>query len=356
MKLPWRNVEREGWGERLLWSPLVLPAALYGGGVRLDRWRKQRGRERPVRVDARVLSVGGLTAGGSGKTPLAAWIAHALYARGTKVALLTRGYRRRAGAEVTIASDGQALCAPAADVGDEAHLLARHAPGVPVVVSPDRVRGALRAIALYGAEVLVLDDGFQHHGLARDLDLVAIDTSSGLGNARLLPRGPLREPLAALGRADVIALIGSAPDDELASQISRHGPDAMCFMAQRRPKSLRPHNGTLEVDPRVLRGMKVGLLAGIARPESLRTSLESMGAEVIAEQTFRDHHHYRARDLRALAKRADIWVTTEKDAGKIHADWVREIDLRVLGIRMEVDQPNRVLEQIQARLGIRSEG
>ncbi|MDP6981028.1 MAG: tetraacyldisaccharide 4'-kinase [Myxococcota bacterium] len=353
MKFPWRNAEREGWGDKLLWWPLALPAVLYGGGARFDRWRKQRGRDRPVRVDARVLSVGGLTAGGSGKTPLAAWIAHALYARGTKVALLTRGYRRTRGADVTIASDGQALCAAAAEVGDEAHLLARHASGVPVVVSPDRALAALRAIALYGAEVLVLDDGFQHHGLARDLDLVAIDTASGLGNSKLLPRGPLREPLAALGRADVIAMVGSAADEKLVSQVSRLAPDATRFAARRQPTSLRQHNGTLEVDPRVLRDMKVGLLAGIARPESLRASLEALGAVVIAERVFRDHHRYRARNLRRLAKQADIWITTEKDAGKIHADWVREIDLRVLGIRMQVEQPDRVLDQVEARLGIR---
>ncbi len=353
MNLPWRNPEPERWFERILWSPLAIPALAIAWGACFDRMRKQRGADRPVRVDARVLSVGALTVGGAGKTPLAAWIANGLRARGTEVALLTRGYRRRAGAAVTIASDGRSLCASAAEVGDEAHLLARHAPGVPVVVAPDRAQGARRAIALYGAEVLVLDDGFQHHALARDLDVIAIDTAFGLGNGKALPRGPLREPLAALGRAQAVAWIGDAPDDELSRRVDAYTEGALRFVARRTPRSLRAHGGDFGVDARVLRGMKVGMLCGIARPDSLRASLEGLGAEVIAERSFRDHHRYRARDLRGLAKRADIWITTEKDAGKIHSDWVRDIDLRVLGIRLEVEEPARVLAQLEEALGLR---
>lgn len=354
MKLPWKNPGPERLFERVLWSPLALPSALYALGSAVDRSWKQRGAHRPIRVDARVVSVGGLTAGGSGKTPFAAWMAAGLHARGTKVALLTRGYGRKKKTDVAVASDGQSLLASAEEVGDEAHLLARQAPGVPVLVAGDRAQAARRAIALYGAEVLVLDDGFQHHALARDLDLVLIDTALGLGNGWRLPRGPLRESPRALARAHAIVCVGGPADDALERQLVEAAPEAIRFQAVRKPRSLRPHDGALEVDPRTLRGMRVGMLAGIARPASLRASLESLGAEVVAEKTFRDHHRYRARDLRGLAKRAEIWITSEKDAGKIHADWVREIDLRVLGIRMEVEHATPVLDQIEARLGLTS--
>jgi len=357
VKWPWRNPGPERCWEPLLWSPLALPAWGYALGARADRAWRTRGALRPVRVDARVLSVGALTAGGAGKTPLAAWLAHHLRERGNRVALLTRGYRRRAGAPVTIASDGRSLRASAEEVGDEAHLLACHAPGVPVLVAADRVQAARRAIALYGAELLVLDDGFQHHALARDLDLVAIDTNFGLGNGWRLPRGPLREALPALKRAHAVAFIGGPPEAGLAGQIAGAAGDAVFrIQAERVPHALRAHGRELEVDPGVLRGMRVGMLAGIARPASLRATLEGLGAEVIAERGFRDHHRYRARDFRRLAEQAEVWVTTEKDAGKIHPDWVRSIDLRVLGIRMRVESARDVLGWIEGRLGVRAPG
>ncbi len=352
MKAPWRIAGRESWATRVALSPLAPLEFLYGLGAAADRVRYERGLARRRRVDAKVVSVGGLVVGGAGKTPLASWVAEQLHRRGSKVALLSRGYGRRTHQAVTIVSDGRVVLAGPEQAGDEPLMLAGQAAGVPVIVSQDRALAALRAISLSGAEVLVLDDGFQHYRLARDLDLVAIDAAFGFGNGHLLPRGALREGVRALGRANAIAEVGGSVCPEVEAQIAKHAPGALRFRAERRPVSLRALGGRFNVGPGILRGMKVGMVAGIARPQSLRTTLEGLGAQVIAERVFRDHHRYRARDLRGLAQQADVWITTEKDAGKILPGWVGTADVRVLGVRIAVPDANRVLDWIEEKLDL----
>ena len=235
-------------------------------------------------------------------------------------------------------------------------MLARQAAGVPVVVSKDRGVAALRAISAYGADVLVLDDGFQHYRLRRDLDLLTFDCVFGVGNGHLLPRGPLREPLRALGRADAIGEVDGALPDTVTKAISRYAPDIYRFRAERTPIALRDLDATVAVTPDVLRGMKVGIVAGIARPESLRQTLRSLGAEIVAERIFRDHHRYRARDLRGLADQASVWITTEKDAVKILPGWTAGTDLRVLEMRLSVAEDEALVDWIEARLGLAAGG
>jgi tetraacyldisaccharide 4'-kinase len=302
----------------------------------------------------RVVSVGNLVVGGTGKTPTAAWIATALQRRGHKVVLSTRGYGGSRSPsrdkQVLVVSDGQYVKSRAEIAGDEPMILAARAPGVPVLVCRDRIRAGLHALAVFGAEVLVLDDGFHHHRLQRDVDLITIDGRFGFGNRWVLPRGPLREPLRALRYADAIGVIDGNLDPNDAETIQQLAPDATRFAANRKPISVRPLRGGSGDPPDVLNGAAVGMIAGLARPASLRNTLLQLGARIVAERTFRDHHRYRRGDLKHLAREAPLWITTAKDALKITPDWIGRADVRVLEIDLEVAQADTFVDWLESRL------
>jgi tetraacyldisaccharide 4'-kinase len=335
---------------RLAAAPLVPLAWAYGAGARLSRELYRRGMRREVRLPCRVVCIGSLLVGGAAKTPAAAWLASALARRGHRVALASRGHGGRRGERVLVVSDGRHLHARGDAAGDEALVLAARAPGVPVLVARDRALAGLRAHALFGAEVLVVDDGFQHHRLHRNLDVVMLDAGIGFGNGWVLPRGPLREPVQAVRFAHAVGVVDGelAPHEE--ALLARWCPGALRFRARRRPLALRPLGGGAAQPPSALRGAEVGLLAGLARPASLRRTLEALGARVVAERGFPDHHRYRARDLAGLGRAARLWVTTEKDAPKLHAAWAAGADVRVLSIDLAVDSEPALLDRLEARL------
>jgi len=347
----WLERREETPVQRLALSPLVPVSWLYAAGARLDRKRYEAGWRRQQRLAARVISVGNLVVGGAAKTPLAAWLAAALARRGHKVALLSRGYGRSGRGAVEIVSDGRRVLGSSRETGDEPMLLAALAPGVPVLVGRDRGTAGLRAFAAFGADVLLLDDGFQHHRLHRDLDLVCFDGGLGFGNRRVLPRGPLREPLSALSRADGIAVVDGPLPESDSALLARHAPGAPRFEARRRPRGLRPLGGPRELRPvEGLAGARLGLLAGLARPGAVRRTLEALGAEVVAERLFPDHHRYRPEDLRGLAGEAPHWITTEKDAVKLVPAWAGEARVDVLAIEVAVTEPDALLDWIERRL------
>lgn len=328
----------------------ALLSGLYGTGARLHR---RLGRAAAARAAGRpgcvVVSVGGLSVGGSGKTPLAAALARGLYERGFRVALASRGYRGSGREPVQLVSDGARIHSEVGRSGDESLVLAAHAPGVPVWVGRDRRVVAQHAVAVFDAEIVVLDDGFQHHRLARDLDLVCIDGTAGLGNGHVLPWGPLREPIGALRLADCVCVVDPSEDGAWPEAVRRFAASGRpVVQARRRPRFLSSLDHRAREPLASLRGRSVGLLAGVARPASLRRTLESLGARVVAERVFADHHAYRARDLRGLGPRVREWVTTEKDALKILPRWVEDVKLSVLGIEMELEQPEAFFEPIRA--------
>jgi tetraacyldisaccharide 4'-kinase len=350
---------------RVALLPLAAAAALYGLGARTHRAVYRSGWRRVARLPCAVVSVGALSAGGSGKTPVAAALAAGLRARGERVALASRGYGRAGGAEIELVSDGKALRSDVRRAGDEPLLLAETAPGVPVLVARDRAKAGRRAVAEFGTRVLVLDDGFQHHRLARDLDIVVLDGFEGLGNGAVLPRGPLREPPAALRFAHAIAVFDGplpAADD---ARVDALAPGAPRFALRRVPRALRrlgdptseagtPGSPLRESDPgealpSALAGREVGLLSGLARPASFRRTVEALGARVVAERRFPDHHAYRAGDLAGLAAAAPLWLTTEKDAVKLEPAWAGGAQLRVLALAIEGVEP--LVEFVVSRLG-----
>ncbi|HEY6912464.1 MAG TPA: tetraacyldisaccharide 4'-kinase, partial [Myxococcales bacterium] len=268
------------WWEREppAWSLLLAPAeAAWRAGAALHRLAS-----RPVKARVPVISVGNLTVGGAGKTPIALELASRLSRRGRRPAVLSRGYGRRSRAAVMVRADARAL-----EVGDEPLLMARR--GLTVWVGPRRAALAARAVE-EGADVLLLDDGLQHHALARDLDVIAADASNLFGNGALLPRGPLREPPSALSRV-------------------RNG----LLWLTRCDLPLDPRAATLRAFPLVesayqaradLRGRRVFLFAGIARPDSFVETVRGLGAQIAGTRWFRDHHPFSARELAELRAQA----------------------------------------------------
>ena len=349
----------------------ALSSPLYALGARIDRRRgtmKREGRGRPA---CAVVSVGGLTVGGAGKTPVAARIARAFSERGFRTVLASRGYRGRPEEAVTIVSDGHNVHAFAERAGDEALVLAAHAPGVPVLVGRDRLRVAHHGVSVFAAEIVVLDDGFQHHALARDFDILCIDARAGLGNGRVLPAGPLRESASALGIADAVIWMDDQGGERMPEAIRCRLREGVPVYAGRRdPAKLHSLGDPTPLDLASLRGKRVGLISGIARPASLRRSAEALGAVVTREIRFRDHHAYCAEDLAPLASPSpttslggssdeggmgdaapvDLWLTTEKDSLKILPKWVGKGVLQVLDIEAEIDELDGLLDQIEAAL------
>lgn len=350
MRAAWLERRADTPAQRGILAPLVPVAWLYGALALLAREASERGLRPRRRLPLHVVSVGNLLVGGTGKTPFAAWLAQGLQRRGRKVVLASRGYGRRGREPVRVVSDGRFLRASAESAGDEPLWLAGHAAGVPVLVGRDRGVVGLRALSGFGAEVLVLDDGFQHHRLARDVDFVCFDGAFGLGNGWLLPRGPLREPLRALSRAHALAVVDGPlpPEDE--ARIRAAAPSAVHFAMRRRPSALRPLAGGAAASPEVLRGAVVGLLTGVARPQAVRRTLEALGARLVAERIFEDHHPYTSRDLAGLVDEAPLWITTEKDAVKLLPAWAGRADLRVLAQELEVEAADPLLDWLEARL------
>lgn len=350
VELRWLEDRDEPLARQLALAPLDVASWVYAGAAWAHRAAAARGIVRPRRLAARVVSVGNLVVGGTAKTPLAAWIAAQLRRRGHKVALASRGYGRSGREPVEVVSDGRFVHATAESAGDEPMLLAAHAPGVPVLVGRDRGLVGLRAISAFGADVIVLDDGFQHHRLARDVDVLTFDGGLGLGNRRVLPRGPLREPLGALARADAIGVVDGPLPERDERVLAWRAPRAHRFAARREPSALRPLAGGAALPPAELSGERVGLLAGVARPDSVRRTLARLGARVVAERLFRDHHRFRASDLAGLAEEAPRWIATEKDAVKLVPAWAGRARVDVLAIELAVDAPDALLDWLEPRL------
>jgi tetraacyldisaccharide 4'-kinase len=350
MRASWLTDRETSWRRSLLLSPLLPVSWLYAGAAALHRGLYARGLLSRRRLAGQVVCVGNLVVGGTAKTPLAAWLASGLHRRGRKVALASRGYGGAGREPVTVVSDGRFVRGRAESAGDEPMLLAARAAGVPVLVGRDRGLVGLRALSAFGADVLVLDDGFQHHRLERDLDLVCFDGRFGLGNGHLLPRGPLREPLAALRRADAIAVVDGPLPERDDAKLAKRAPEARRIEVRRRPGPLRPLAGGPGQPAEALAGRELGLLSGLANPAAFRASVEALGARVVAERHFPDHHAYRRRDVEDLAQQAPYWVTSEKDAVKILPAWTGRAEVQVLGLELAVQDPEGVLDWVESHL------
>ncbi len=312
---------RDVWGRTgpIEGALLLGPGMLYRAAVSLRNALYDAGLLRSHRLPCAVISVGNLTAGGTGKTPLTSFLAAMLRESGYRAGVVSRGYRRRGGPGPRLVSDGRSILADADEAGDEPYLIARENPGVPLAVGADRVRTARLLLDAARCEVVVLDDAFQHRRIARDIDLLLVDGRDPWGNGRMLPLGPLREPLSSASRADAIIVTRSAGPlpAALAPILARHNPHAAVFFGRMEPRGFVRADGE-SVAPASLKGLTVYAFSGIARPQRFEEDLESLGVRVASARRFPDHHRFSRRDLEEVVRAArntsaEVLVTTEKD-------------------------------------------
>jgi len=326
-------------GGRALRAALVPAALAYGAGTAVRNRLYDAGLFATRRVPARVISVGNLTVGGTGKTPSTLWLAERLRARGARVGIVARGYGKERPGVVVVGEAGRPLVA-AREGGDEAVLLARRFAG-PVVTGERRADAAALACARFGLDTIVLDDGFQHRALARDADLVLL--AGDEATQWPLPAGPLREWASGLARADAFLAV-DARTAETAGRPLFHG--------HLRPTALvRVERDAWVEEPLAsLAGKVVVAVAGMARPERLAAALERAGAVVGEALHFPDHHAYGAADVAAIgrAARAAMVVTTEKDLAKLGG--LPELEgLRALRVGLDIERGEALVDLLAGR-------
>ena len=282
-------------------------------------------------LGCQVISIGNVTAGGTGKTPVTEKFARELHACGRKVAILSRGYRRkerpwwqRMFSEVIepplVVSDGKRILLDAATGGDEPYMLASNLPGVCVVVDRNRVKAGRYAIRRFGCDTLILDDGFQYQKLKHSLEVVLVDKTNPFGNGNMLPRGVLREPAKNLRRADFIFITKSDGDSrEVRGLVRQFNEKAEIIECRHAPRVLRDVYTREELPLEWLKGKTLATLSGIAVPQGFENSLRTLGAKVIHCERYADHHRYEPSEIiealnRAADRGCDALLTTEKDA------------------------------------------
>lgn len=305
---------------------LLLLSFVYGMVICLRNWLYDTGLRAERNVERPVISVGNLTVGGTGKTPTTEWLVRWFIERGSRPAILSRGYCSKEGRN------------------DEALLLATRLPDVPHRQHPNRFRAALDAIQLDAANVLVLDDGFQHRRLARFGDIVLIDATCPFGYGHLLPRGLLREPKRSLRRADAIVitrsdLVNQTELDALQRRLDQIAPGVPQTTSRHVPTSLVPYPQGIPQPPEFLSGKHVGLFCSIGNPTAFRQTVEMLGASVVWTAEFPDHHWFTDADIEQIVRSdtpVQVFVTTEKDAAKLNGHWPSSVTLMVLHVEIEL--------------------
>jgi len=349
--------QSRGLGAALLWSVLGLAATVYSVIIRMRNFLYERGWLRVHRSNAVVISIGNITVGGTGKTPLVIWLCNLLRQKKIQCAILTRGYKsrrasRRPGAGQTSVThraknEHDTRYAIRNTLIDEPVTLAQSCPETAVIVNPDRVAGAAEAVNRFGASVLIMDDGFQHRRLHRDVDIVTIDATQPFGFGRMLPAGLLREPISALERADAIVItrcdqIAEAELAMLEEKLQQINPNMIVAKSIHAPISVKyserfvaaakvgteRHSETVDSCLRrndsidQLKGKKIYCFCGMGNPDAFLRTIEGLGCELVGSRIYNDHHRYTNGCLadicrQAASVQADLILTTQKDWTKI---------------------------------------
>jgi len=346
MNKPWRLriqqfLEKED-RELKLWQklchvPLVLLSQIYLAVIRCRQMAYRLGLRPVAKLPCRVICVGNLTVGGTGKTPTVELVCRTLQHIGEQVGIISRGYGRHTfpasqkSSDVLVVSDGRRVCAPVQAAGDEPMMLARRLSGVPVVVGKSRLRAGQEALRRFSLKTLVLDDGFQHLHLARDVNILVLDGRKPFGNGHCLPAGSLREPPQALMRADLILVTRTSTQEDrqrVEREIRRYNSKAPVIFGNHKPRDLMSLQTDQTLPLSTLAGKSVVALCGIADPGAFLATLRSLSAEIAEAIAFADHHWYSAAELRQASKRVlatKSWglVTTEKDAVRMQPQWLQ---------------------------------
>ena len=331
--------EVRGISRRLIMGVFYVFSLIYEQLVNLKLTMYRWGWAKKERLGCYVISLGNVTVGGTGKTPTAQHLAREISDMGYRVAILNRGYRAKWRGEVGIVSDGRTLKMDAETAGDEAFMLAKHLPNVPVLIGAQRAVTGRYAIEHFGAEVAILDDGYQHWQLARDMDILLVDAVNVFGNGYLLPRGTLREPLSHIDRADVCLMtkVDQAAPGAIAhiwETFRSYNQDGLILESIHQPRQFVRLSDWYEdiaaggVPVTEMEGRKVLAVSAIGNPASFEQTLADLGIEMVESMRYPDHHDYGERDMAEVLYRAETLgveaiVITEKDAVKVPGDVVR---------------------------------
>ncbi|MFH1457583.1 MAG: tetraacyldisaccharide 4'-kinase [Candidatus Omnitrophota bacterium] len=328
---------------------LWILSLIYGFIVRFLIFLKRRNLHR---LDCKVISIGNITVGGTGKTALVEFMAGYLKKQGHKVVILSRGYKREIQNPKSKIQNYETM-------GDEPYMLKMRLKDIPVIVDKDRIRSARRAIQAFGADVVILDDGFQQWKIARDLDVVTIDATRPFGNRHLLPRGILREPLSSLARADMFVLTKTNLNENtsmIREELNRLNPAGPVFESSHEPVGFYDINEPQRIlSPDSLRSKTATLFSGIGDPDSFEELIKSLGIKIGLPFRFSDHHFYSKQDLDDIFKASrdkgiDTLITTEKDFARLSCAKIETQGLQVLVLRIAIvfkDEPrlcHRLLE------------
>lgn len=331
--------EKPLWATWLLF-PLYLLSLFYGGAVRGRTFFYSIGLWNPKRLPCPVICVGNITVGGTGKTPLVITLAKGFMDRGISVAILSRGYKGKQ-TSGPLVSDGLTLLLSSEESGDEPFLMAKVLEGVPVFVGKDRFLNGQMALQQFGVRALLLDDGYQHLQLHRDLNILLIDSHIGFGDGHLLPRGILREPLTHLRRAHLFLLTKLEDPrrcESLEKELQQVHSSAPIFHSHYEPQGLTGPKGEWE-EIHSFKGKKVLALSAIGNPDYFSSLVRRSAMEIVKEVIFPDHHRFTTKDLEFIEKKAkgvDWIVTTEKDMVKLRKLKIDHLPLRALRIDMKI--------------------
>ena len=328
---------------------------IFGFGAWVNQWLYEAGILPRRKLECCVISIGNITVGGTGKTPTAQRVAMMIKSMGYRVVILNRGYHSHWDKPVGVVSDGDTVYMTSYEAGDEAYLMARMTPGVPVVIGRNRDVTGSYAVEKLQAEVVILDDGYQHWQLKRDLDIVLVDTLNLFGNGHLLPMGVLREPLSHLGRASMFLFTKSDQSsrltrDSLTETIRRYNTEAPIIESIHHAKEFVEiadwHKGIQQnpIPLEELKGKKVIVFSAIGNPSSFEQNVSGCGLEIVEAVRYPDHHDYGMLEMQYIGERAselnaDAMITTGKDAVKIPTDFIyfnRAIPLYVMNMEIMV--------------------
>lgn len=360
--------EVHGFLNQLIIFILYLGSLVYKWLVDLRLLGYELGFSGKERLNCFVISLGNITVGGTGKTPTAQRLAKEIRDMGYRVVILNRGYRSKFYGEVGIVSDGESLKMDAAEAGDEAYMLAKHLPNVPVLIGARRAVSGQYAIEKFGAEVVILDDGYQHWQVIRDLDILLIDAVSVFGNGHLLPRGTLRESMSHISRADVCLMtkVDQAREGSrelIRETVRKYNSAAQIVESIHKPRCLIPlaewstdlAGEGVSVDK--ISGRRVMAVSAIGNPASFERTLKDLGAEIISSMRYPDHHDYTIMEMEDILRQADSFaadmiIVTEKDAVKIpdevaHENW--RIPIFVISVEVTFQTGAEEFEELLRR-------
>ena len=336
---------------------------IYGFGLRVNLWMYKAGILSARKLDCCVISIGNITVGGTGKTPTAQRVAMTIKNMGYRVVVLNRGYRAHWDKPIGVVSDGEKIYMNSYEAGDEAYLMAKTMPGIPVVIGRNRDVTGSYAVEKLNAEVIIMDDGFQHWQLKRDMDIVLVDTQNLFGNGVLLPGGAMREPLSHLNRADILLFTRS----DRSSQLTRAGLE----------ESIRQYNKTAPIVESIhhakefveiadwykeiqekpvlleeLKGKRVVVFSAIGNPSSFEQNVSGCGLDIVEAIRYPDHHDYDMPEMQYIGERArelkaEALITTGKDAVKIPTEFIysnHEIPLYVMNMDIMIIRNEEVFD------------